>query len=63
MLIKELRFMCPTFVHVLSFVASHTCAAKQPSTVDGRLSTDFQNVQVSDTTGDAMKHNCRLQKK
>jgi hypothetical protein len=37
-------------MHFMASVASHSCIAKQPWTVDRRLSTNLPNVQVSDTT-------------
>jgi len=60
--------MCPTFVQVLSLVASHTCADVRKSAIvnrqyvvllftihASRLAKKVPNVQVSDTTDDAMK--------
>jgi hypothetical protein len=41
--------MKPASVHYLPVVASHTSA-------EGTLLSNVQNVQVSDTTGDAMKY-------
>ena len=47
--IVQVIFWYPAVNHCASFVASHTCTLCS-------LLSNVQNVQVSDTTGDAMKY-------